>query len=283
MIKIIETPRDGMQGLPQIIPAKNKINYINSLLKCGFQTVEVGSFVSPKAIPQLADTETVINGLDIEGSVSEIAVLIANKKGGQKAVKFTQINKLFYPFSPSPTFLKRNLNTNLIEAEQTIDYLHNLCIGASKELVVFLSLAFGNPYGDLWNIEIIIKWVEKLMAKGILTIPLAETIGDIAPKTIFEVCSQLITNFPEVEFGLHTHAISGEGIKKIDAAYKAGIRRFDTVLGGLGGCPMTGKKMIANLNLHDLLKYCDKNNINYNVNKIQLKKAEKELFIILNR
>ncbi len=281
MIELIETPRDGMQGLAHIVPTDKKIAYINALLRCGFHTVEAGSFVSPRAIPQMADTGAVLEGLDLSGTVSKIAVLVANKKGGDRAVAYPQVDALFYPFSLSPTFLKKNLNTTLEEGEKTIDHLLNRCLATGKELVVFLSLAFGDPYGDPWNIELVEEWVEKLVAKGISTIPLAETIGDIEADKIYTVCKALVPKFPHVKFGLHTHALPGKGIEKADAAYRAGIRRFDTVLGGLGGCPMTGKEMIANLDLNDMLAYCRTNNIPCPLNPEALSEAKRKLAAII--
>ena len=272
-IKIIETPRDGFQGLDVIIPTKKKIDYINLLLKCGFNTVEVGSFVSPRAIPQMADTAEVLKGLDYSETKSKIAVLVANLKGGRMAVEFEPVDEIFYPFSTSPTFLKKNLNTTLEEAEKTIDGLQELCVHSGKELVAFISLAFGDPYGDEWSVELVYKWVESLVAKGIKKIPLADTIGDIAPEVIYEVCSHIIGDFPEIEFGLHAHALPGQGKDKIDAAYRCGIRRFDTVIGGLGGCPMTDKELVGNLATETLISYCEEKNIETGLDREQLLKA----------
>jgi hydroxymethylglutaryl-CoA lyase len=269
-IKIIETPRDGMQGIDQFIPTGKKIEYINMLLKCGFDTVEVGSFVSPKAIPQMADTAEVLNKLDFSNTKSNIAVLVANLKGGQLAVEFDQVDELFYPFSTSPTFLNKNLHTTIEKAEQTIDDLQNLCVKNGKELVAFISLAFGDPYGDPWNTDLVNHWVEKLVSKGIRKIPLADTIGDVNPAVIEEVCQAIIPNFPDIEFGLHTHAYPGKGLRKIDAAWKSGIRRFDTVINGLGGCPMTDKELVGNLALEVLQEYCRKNNIETGIDQKQL-------------
>ena len=277
-IKIIETPRDGFQGLDIIIPTKKKIEYINLLLKCGFDTVEVGSFVSPRAIPQMADTAEVLKRLNYSDTRSKIAVLVANLKGGRMAVEFDQVNEIFYPFSTSPTFLKKNLNTTLEEAEKTIDGLQELCVQSGKELVAFISLAFGDPYGDDWSVELVYKWVESLVAKGIKKIPLADTIGDIAPEVIYEVCRQIIGDFPDIEFGLHAHALPGKGKDKIDAAYRCGIRRFDTVIGGLGGCPMTDKELVGNLATETLISYCEEQNIPLNLNKKFLKKATEIIF-----
>jgi hydroxymethylglutaryl-CoA lyase len=274
-IKIIETPRDGMQGIDQFIPTWKKIEYINMLLKCGFDTVEVGSFVSPKAIPQMADTAEVLNKLDFSQTKSKIAVLVANVKGGQLAVEFEQVDELFYPFSTSPTFLQKNLHTTIEQAERTIDELQNLCVKKNKELVAFISLAFGDPYGDPWSTDLVNKWVEKLVSKGVKKIPLADTIGDVSPELIETVCKAIVPNFPGIEFGLHTHAYPGKGLKKIDAAWKSGIRRFDTVINGLGGCPMTDKELVGNLALEVLLEYCNLNNIESGIGRQQLLKAQR--------
>jgi len=273
-IKIIETPRDGLQGIVESIPTAKKVAYINQLLKCGFNTVEVGSFVSPKAIPQWVDTADVLRQLDYKSTSSKIAVLVANLRGAQEAVKVSEVDQLFYPFALSSTFLRLNLNTNFVKAEQTIEDILNLCNKQSKELVVFLSLAFGNPYGDEWNIGLVHKWVERLESLGVKTMPLADTIGDIKPEQIYKVFSEVVPAYTQTEFGFHTHAYPGKGIIKVDAAYRAGIRRFDTVLGGLGGCPMTGKKMVGNLALSELLAYCNEKQIDTSLQTDCIKRAE---------
>ena len=274
-IKIIETPRDGMQGLDTIIPTKKKIEYINLLLQCGFDTVEVGSFVSAKAIPQMADTAEVLKKLDYSKTKSNIAVLVANQKGGKLAVEFDVVDQVFYPFSTSPTFLKKNLNTTLAEAEATVDGLQNLCVKTGKELVAFISLAFGDPYGDPWSIDLVIKWVEKLVEKGVRKIPLADTIGDVAPQLVDKVCGAVVPNFPDVEFGLHTHAYPGKGKSKIAAAWKHGVHRFDTVIGGLGGCPMTDKELVGNLPLESLITWCETEGVETGLSQEFLNKAQR--------
>jgi len=272
-IKILETPRDGMQGIEQFIPTEKKIEYINILLNCGFHTVEVGSFVSPKAIPQLADTAKVLNKLDYSKTNSRIAVLVANNKGGDIAMNFDVVDDIIYPFSVSETFLKRNINQNFVEAEKTIDYLQNLCVKNNKTLIPFLSMGLGNPYGDEWNIDILNFWTDKFMSKGINYVPVSDIIGEAEPDKIYEIFTSLINEFPDLEFGLHLHSEVKSATHKIDAAYKAGIRRFDTVLGGLGGCPMTGREMVANLDLRVLLNYCEANNIETGLNMEMLDKA----------
>ncbi|MCB2207032.1 MAG: hydroxymethylglutaryl-CoA lyase [Bacteroidetes bacterium] len=273
-IKIIETPRDGMQGLDTFIPTHKKIEYINILLQCGFDTVEVGSFVSPKAIPQMADTAEVLKKLDYSKTNSNIAVLAANLKGGELAAQFEEVDLIFYPYSSSPTFLKKNLNTTIKEAERTVEGLQNLCIKKDKKLVAFISLAFGDPYGDPWSIDLINKKVEKLLSLGITRIPLADTIGDVHPEVIDKVCGAVIPNFPEVEFGLHAHAYPGKGKSKIAAAWKHGVRHFDTVIGGIGGCPMTDKELVGNLSLESLMTWCETEGVETGLDLNRLREAQ---------
>jgi len=180
------------------------------------------------------------------------------------------VDEIFYPFSTSPTFLKKNLHTTIEQAERTIDELQNLCAANNKELVAFISLAFGDPYGDPWSTDLVYNWVEKLVSKGIKKIPLADTIGDVTPNLIETVCKAIVPNFSGIEFGLHTHAYPGKGLKKLDAAWKSGIRRFDTVINGLGGCPMTDKELVGNLALEVLQEYCNLNNIETGIDESQL-------------
>lgn len=277
MIKITETPRDGMQGLEHFIPTKTKIEYINALLQCGFDTLETGSFVSPHAIPQMADTGEVLKQLKDKPAGTKIAVLVANQKGGMLAKEYDIVDQLFYPFSVSPTFLKKNLNTDTENAEGTVDSLQNICRRSGKELVVYLSLAFGDPYNDAWSIDLVSEWIQKFIQKGIFRIQLAETIGDIEPEVIQKVCAALVPEFPMVKFGFHTHALPGKGLEKVDAAYTAGIRHFDTVLGGLGGCPMTGHEMIPNLDLTELLHFCHKKGLDFRVDEKKLALAREKL------
>ncbi len=280
-IKIIETPRDGMQGMETFIPTHKKVAYINLLLQCGFDTVEVGSFVSPKAIPQMADTAEVLKKLDYSKTNSNIAVLAANLKGGEIAAQFDEVDLIFYPYSSSPTFLKKNLNTTIKEAERTVEGLQNLCIKKGKSLVAFISLAFGDPYGDPWSIDLINKKVEKLLSLGITRIPLADTIGDVHPEVIDKVCGAVVPNFPEVNFGLHAHAYPGKGKSKIAAAWKHGVRHFDTVIGGLGGCPMTDKELVGNLSLESLMTWCETEGVETWLNKEKLREAQNYSLISL--
>lgn len=274
-IKILETPRDGLQGIAEFIPTKKKIDYINLLLKCGFHTVEIGSIVSPKAIPQMADTLELLEKLDFSNTTSRIAILIANKSGGKKAMDYDVVDDLIFPFSVSETFLKKNINQDFAEVEKTIDFLQNLCERNSKEFLPYLSMGFGNPYDDEWSLDVLYYWTEKFKTKGIKVIPVSDIMGEASPEKITNVFSFLIKEFPEVEFGLHLHSVKETATEKIDAAYKAGIRRFDTVLGGFGGCPMTGKELVGNLPLGTLSDYCEENNIKTKLDTEMVEQAEK--------
>jgi len=273
VVKIIETPRDGFQGLPNLIPTHKKIKYINLLLQCGFATVEVGSFVSPKAIPQMADTGKVLDGIDFENSKSKIAVLTATKKGGIMAMDYEQIDQIFFPFAISPTFLKKNINQSLEQAETTIDELQNMCVIHKKKLVVYFSMGFGSAYGDDWSIDLLYYWIKRMISKGLGVFPFSDILGRTTPDAISTVFSSLISEFSNAEFGLHLHSLDYQRMEKVDAAYQAGIRMFDTVINGLGGCPQTGKELVGNLPLENFLAYCEENSIPVGLDRIPLQKA----------
>ena len=272
-IKILETPRDGMQGLAVIIPTHKKIEYINLLLQCEFDTVEVGSFVSEKAIPQMADTAEVLEKLDFSKTNSRIAVLVANEAGAQQAMTFDAINDLIFPFSVSETFLKKNINKGFEEGEKLLDALQNLCVKTGKRLIPYLTMGFGNPYGDEWSVDLVMEWVRKFEKKGIEVIPLSDIMGEASIERIGSVYSELINEFPKVEFGLHLHSMHETALEKVDAAYRAGVRRFDAVLGGYGGCPMTGKKLVGNLSLDSLITWSKKKGVVTGLNMEMLQKA----------
>ncbi len=264
---ITESPRDGFQALPKFIPTNTKVEYINRLLQCGFDTVEAGSFVSPRAIPQMADTGEVLNKLDLSDTNSKIAVLIATAKGAKQACMFEQVDKVFFPYSLSKTFLKRNINQTFEEAEQTIDALLNLTQKTGKEAVVYYSWGFGDPYGDPWSIDLLIKSIEKMASKGLRFFPLSDIAGEISTETIFNVYKALFTHFPELDFGFHLHALPADRIPKTEAAFRAGVSRFDSVIGGIGGCPMTGKELVANMDTFTLLEFFKQKNITTGAHK----------------
>ena len=276
MIKIIETPRDAFQGIKQFIPTESKIQIINTLLVAGFDTVEVGSFVSEEAIPQMADTADVLKGLDVSGSKSRIMVLVGNKRGGMEAWRHGGVDDILYPFSVSPSFLKRNLNTNIDRAKGTIHDLMEICDLHKKRLVVYLTMAFGNPYGDKWDPGIVEEWAAYLYELGHRVIPLSDILGEVSPEVITKVYTRVIKTFPDVEFGFHLHSREGGQYGRIDAAWKSGVRRFDTVTGGFGGCPMADDHLVGNLDTFALIDYCEKNGIKHGLDVDVLRNVRNE-------
>lgn len=243
-IKIIECPRDAMQGLPFQIPTKNKIEYINQLIKIGFDTIDFGSFVNPKAVPQLADTEDVLMHLEMGNSESQLLAIVANKRGFDEAATHKKIKYLGYPLSISETFQQRNTNKSIKESFELIDYMSDSI--KDQELVVYLSMCFGNPYGDEWNYNIVMDNVRELLGRGVNIISLADTTSLAKPIDIFRVFSQLIEEYPETEFGAHFHSSPELWQMKVEAAYDAGCRRFDTALLGYGGCPFAEDELVGN-------------------------------------
>ncbi len=258
MIKIIECPRDAMQGLHDFIPTEIKAKYINALLKVGFDTIDFGSFVSPKAIPQLKDTAEVLSQLDLSQTKSKLLAIIANERGATDAIKFDEITYLGYPFSVSETFQKRNTNASIAESLQRVEAIQNIAAKHNKELVVYLSMAFGNPYGDPWDVDEIAKWSDRLNRDfDIKILALSDTIGVSSPENINYLFSSLIKDFPEVEFGAHLHSAPDTAMEKIEAAVKAGCRRFDGAIKGFGGCPMAEDDLVGNMPTELMLDYLE--------------------------
>jgi len=269
-MKILETPRDAMQGLTNFIPSNKKIDLLNAILKVGFDIVDIGSFVSPRAIPQFIDLRKVIDQLDFDSSTSDIFALVANTKGADDVFQYEQIRYIGYPFSNSATFLKKNINANFAIALETIDYIQNHCQKYNKEFFLYESMAFGNPYGDPDGIDEVYKWTKQFSAMGIKTISLSDIIGVASPPQIADAYSVLTNDFPDIEFGIHLHISGSNYYDKIDAAYKNGCKIFEGVLNGLGGCPMTGYEMLGNLPTYYLLEYAKKNNIELRINQDKL-------------
>lgn len=260
-MKIIECPRDAMQGVHEFIPTEKKAAYINSILKAGFDTVDFGSFVSPKAIPQMRDTAQVLEQLQLENTSSKLLSIIANVRGAQDAVEFEEITYLGFPFSISETFQQRNTNSSMGESLYRIEEIQDLCTRNKKKLIVYLSMAFGNPYGDEWNSDIVITWTKKLAQMGIKTIALSDTIGVSNPENISYLFSKLIPEFPGIEIGAHLHTTPDTWEEKIHAAYTSGCRRFDSAIKGYGGCPMAADQLTGNMPTEKLISYFKKNNI----------------------
>ena len=272
------------------------------MMKAGFDTIEAGSFVSQKVIPQMADTTQVLRGLDRTGSLSRIMALVVNKRGAMRALRQGTSNchpvaknpepgtrnpeqiivdDLLFPFSSSPTFLKRNLNASVEQAKATISDLMEICEEHNKRLIVYLSMSFGNPYGDPWDPGIVESYCGYLYDLGLRVIPLSDILGEVTPEAITKVYSQVINSFPDVEFGFHLHSVPGHEYDQLDAAWNAGVRRFDTVTGGFGGCPMAHDFMVGNLNTFALINYCEKNGIDHGLDLEALMEVAGEMGEVL--
>jgi hydroxymethylglutaryl-CoA lyase len=273
-LKIIECPRDAMQGITEFIPTASKVAYINQLLNVGFDTIDFGSFVSPKAIPQMRDTAEVLNQLELSTTSSKLLAIIANERGAQDAASFEEINYLGYPFSVSETFQLRNTNATLEQSLSRLESINTITQKANKKLVVYLSMGFGNPYGDEWNPEVVIKWSEKLNNLfGIDILALSDTIGIADETTIKHLFETLIPALPKVEFGAHLHARPDNYGEKLRAAYFAGCRRFDGAIKGFGGCPMAMDDLTGNMPTEGMIGWFDENNITTHLDMTEFGKA----------
>lgn len=272
-VKIIECPRDAMQGIKGFIPTEKKIQYINSLLEAGFDTIDFGSFVSARAIPQLADTALVLSQLNWSPERSKLLAIIANTRGALEAAMFDQVSLLGFPFSVSETFQQRNTNATMDEALKRIDEIQNICIQQNKQLVIYISMGFGNPYGDKWHPEIVMQWSEKLMTMGIRIISLADTIGVARAESISYLFQQLVPAFPGIEFGAHFHTTPDSWQEKVAAAYSNGCHRFDGAIRGYGGCPMAADELTGNMPTEKLLQYFDALNVETGIDKTAFEKA----------
>jgi hydroxymethylglutaryl-CoA lyase len=264
-VKIIECPRDAMQGLHEFVPTDKKIHYINQLLKVGFDTIDFGSFVSPKAIPQMQDTAEVLSSLELSETKSKLLAIIANTRGAETAASFAEINYLGFPFSISETFQNRNTNSSIAESLISVNQIQEICLKSGKQLVVYISMGFGNPYGDPWSTEVAEKWVAEMDKLGVKTISLSDTIGIANPESISYLFSNLIPAFPHIEFGAHLHTTPQTWHEKIDAAYTSGCKRFDGALKGYGGCPMATDKLTGNMATENLLAYFNQKNEQTNI------------------
>jgi hydroxymethylglutaryl-CoA lyase len=253
--KLIECPRDAMQGWKKFIPTEKKIEYINSLLKVGFDTIDFGSFVSPKAIPQMADTDKVVRSLELGVGNTKLLAIVANYRGAESAVVFDEVTYLGFPFSVSETFQQRNTNSSISESLKRTEEIQNLCLKSGKELVIYISMGFGNPYGDLYDEEIVFNWVERLVGMDISIISLADTVGVATPEQVYDITSYLIESLPGKEIGVHLHSTAENWKEKLEAAVKAGCKRFDGALKGIGGCPMADDELVGNMNSELMIEY----------------------------
>ncbi len=282
-VKIIECPRDAMQGVRDWIPTKEKAKFIQSLLDCGFNTIDFGSFVSPKAIPQMKDTSELLSLLDLSSTESQLLAIVANIRGAKDAVMYHQIDYLGYPFSISENFQMRNTHKTINQSIETLKEILNLADSKNKKVVAYLSMGFGNPYGDPWSVDIVGEWTEKLSKMGVNILSLSDTVGSSSPEIITYLFSELIIKYPSIEFGAHLHTTTTKWKEKISAAYLAGCRRFDGAIQGFGGCPMAKDDLTGNMPTEKILSYFAAEKVNTNVNSISFENAYMEASKIFNK
>lgn len=281
-IHITECPRDAMQGIKQFIPTELKVEYLNQLLKVGFDTLDFGSFVSPKAIPQMQDTAKLMDKLDVSRTQTKLLAIIANARGAEDACSFEPIHYLGFPFSISETFQQRNTNSGIMESLQRVEEIQNLCVKHNKELLVYISMAFGNPYGDPWNEDIAIEWGKKLSSLGIKHLALADTVGSSTPDSITRLFTALLPELPNVTLGAHLHSTKEKSQEKIKAAVLSGCTRFDVAIHGFGGCPMAKEDLTGNIATEDLLYYLDKHGFGSTLQEKELQTAYEMSWKIFN-
>ena len=275
-IKVIECPRDAMQGVKKWIPTKNKISYIQSLLNVGFDVLDVGSFVSKRSIPQMKDSRMVLESLNLSSTTSKLLYIIANLRGALEACVYPEIDFLGFPFSVSENFQMRNTNKTINQSLEELKKIISVCKSNDKEVVVYLSMGFGNPYGDEWNYEVLEKWISVIKSIGVKTISISDTIGVANPKNIDIVFKNSIKKFRDVEFGAHFHTKPSDWFEKIDSAYKAGCRRFDAAIQGYGGCPMAADELTGNFPTEKLITYMNQKKVNININSLNFESSYNE-------
>ncbi|MEM8764248.1 MAG: hydroxymethylglutaryl-CoA lyase [Bacteroidota bacterium] len=272
-IKLIECPRDAMQGIKTFIPTEKKIKYIQSLLGCGFDTLDFGSFVSPKAIPQMVDTKEVLAGLDLSQTHSKLLAIVANLRGAQDASAHEQIDYLGYPFSISENFQMRNTHKTIAQSVETLKAILDVANQSGKQVVTYISMGFGNPYGDPWNVEIVGEWTEKLAKMGVKILSLSDTVGTSTPEVITYLFSNLIPRYPDIEFGAHLHTTPSKWHEKVHAAYESGCTRFDGAIQGFGGCPMAKDELTGNMPTEKLFSYFNQEKVETGVNAMVFEAA----------
>jgi len=281
-VKIIECPRDAMQGIKTFIPTANKVTYIQSLLRVGFDSIDFGSFVSPKAIPQMQDTAEVLAQLDLSQTKSKLLAIIANTQGAETACSFSEIQYLGFPFSISENFQMRNTHKTISQSLVSLQEILNLADAKNKQVIAYLSMGFGNPYGDPWNTEIVGEWTEKLAGMGVKIVSLSDTIGSSTPEVISYLFSNLIPAYPTIEFGAHLHTTPDSWFEKIEAAYHAGCLRFDGAIQGFGGCPMATNHLTGNMPTEKLLSYFTAQKATTNLSPMSFESAYNEASKVFN-
>ncbi|RZP00942.1 MAG: hydroxymethylglutaryl-CoA lyase [Flavobacteriales bacterium] len=282
-VKIIECPRDAMQSIKTFIPTNTKLSYLQSVVDVGFDVVDIGSFVSPKAIPQLSDTSIIIDSIDLSNSNSELLVIVANKLGAINASKFDKIGYLGYPFSISENFQMRNTNKTIKDSEKELAEIISIAEKVNKKVVVYLSMCFGNPYGDPWNLDIVNHWVYKLSKMGVKIISLSDTIGTSNPESIKSIFYSVLKNHIDIEFGAHLHSDPSTWYNKIHSAFEAGCRRFDGAIKGFGGCPMASNKLVGNMPTEKILSYLNSKKIHNNVSSLRFESCYNQSLEVFNK
>ena len=281
-VKLIECPRDAMQGIKDWIPTHKKVQYIQSLLNCGFDTIDFGSFVSPKAIPQMVDTAEVLSKLDMSSTQTKLLAIVANVRGAKAAVAHPEISYLRYAFSISENFQMRNTHKTIAQSVATLSEILTLAAASNKQVVTYLSMGFGNPYGDPWNLDIVGQWAQKLSHMGVTILSLSDTVGSSTPETISYLFSNLIPKYPNIEFGAHLHTTPSAWHEKLDAAYKAGCRRFDGAIQGFGGCPMAKDELTGNMPTEKMLSYFTAQKATTNIRTMSFESAHNTASDIFN-
>lgn len=272
-IKIVECPRDAMQGIKKFIPTDEKVRYLQSLLGCGFDTLDFGSFVSPKAIPQMVDTAEVLSKLDLSKTKSKLLSIVANVRGAEDAVTHAEVDYLGFPFSISENFQMRNTHKTIAQSVETLQEIFNIADAANKEVVTYISMGFGNPYGDPWNVDIVGEWTERLAKMGAKILSLSDTVGSSDPETISYLFSNLIPKYPNIEFGAHLHTTPTKWHEKVAAAYESGCKRFDGAIQGFGGCPMAKDDLTGNMPTEKMLSYFTSQKVVTGVNAMTFEAA----------
>ena len=282
-VKIIECPRDAMQSIKTFIPTHTKLSYLQSVVDVGFDVVDIGSFVSEKAIPQLSDTSDIINAIELSNSISKLLVIVANSKGALKASNFDKVSYLGYPFSISENFQMRNTNKTIKDSEDELKEIISIAKDSDKKVVVYLSMCFGNPYGDPWNLNIVNHWANKLSQMGIKIISLSDTIGSSNPDSIHSIFSSVLDNHKHIEFGAHLHSDPNTWYEKIHSAYESGCRRFDGAIKGFGGCPMASDELVGNMPTEKILSFLNTHKITNNVNPLRFESCYNQSLQIFNK
>ncbi len=282
-VKIIECPRDAMQGIKDWIPTEKKVQYIQALLRCGFDTIDFGSFVSPKAIPQMKDTAEVLSKLDLSATKSKLLAIVANLRGAQDAVQYPEIDYLGYPFSISENFQMRNTHKTIAESVKLLQEILDIAHAHDKKVVAYLSMGFGNPYGDPWSVEVVAEWTEKLASMGVEIISLSDTIGSSTPDIITYLFSNLIPAYPHIEFGAHLHTTPTSWREKVHAASQAGCMRFDGAIQGFGGCPMAKDELTGNMPTEKMLSYFNETKQDTQISAMAFESAYNEALKIFTK